>query len=170
MPTKSIKIVVEGGNVKPGPPLAPTLSQLGLNVGEVIKKLNEATSNFKGMSVPVTIEVDTITKKYEIKVGIPTTTALLLKEAGATEPSGDPQHKKIGNLTLEQVIRVAIMKKPSLTAKTLKAAVKSILGTAKSIGLTVENRDPKELVKEVEEGKYDDLLAKYENEWKEVKE
>ncbi|TRM97478.1 50S ribosomal protein L11, partial [Sulfolobus sp. F1] len=88
MPTKSIKIVVEGGNVKPGPPLAPTLSQLGLNVGEVVKKLNEATSSFKGMTVPVTLEVDTSTKKYDIKVGIPTTTALLLKEVGASEPSG----------------------------------------------------------------------------------
>ncbi|MEM0121908.1 MAG: 50S ribosomal protein L11 [Saccharolobus sp.] len=169
MPTKSIKIVVEGGNVKPGPPLAPTLSQLGLNVGEVVKKLNEVTSSFKGMSVPVTIEVDTSTKKYEIKVGIPTTTALLLKEAGANEPSGDPAHKKIGNLTLEQVIKVAIMKKPALTAKTLKSAVKTILGTAKSIGLTVENNDPKEIVKDLEGGKYDDLLSKYENEWKEVK-
>jgi large subunit ribosomal protein L11 len=62
------------------------------------------------------------------------------------------------------------MKKPGLTTKSLKAAVKSMLGTAKSIGVTVENKDPKELVKEVEEGKYDDLLAKYENEWNEVKE
>jgi len=77
MPTKSIKIVVEGGNAKPGPPLGPTLSQLGLNVGEVVKKINEATSQFKGMTVPVTIEVDTSTKKYEIKVGVPTTTSLL---------------------------------------------------------------------------------------------
>ncbi|AKA75060.1 50S ribosomal protein L11 [Saccharolobus solfataricus] len=170
MPIKTIKIMVEGGNVKPGPPLAPTLSQLGLNVGEVVKKLNEATSSFKGMSVPVTIEVDSSTKKYEIKVGIPTTTALLLKEAGASEPSGDPAHKKIGNLSLEQVIKIAIMKKPGLTTKSLKAALKSMLGTAKSIGLTVDNRDPKELVKEVEEGKYDDLLAKYENEWNGVKE
>ncbi len=165
MPTKTIKIVVEGGNVKPGPPLAPTLSQLGLNVGEVVKKINDATASFKGMSVPVTIEIDTDTKKYNISVGIPTTTALLLKEAKAEAPSGDPEHKKIGNITMEQVINVAIMKKPGMTAKTLKAAVKSILGTARSIGLTVDGKDPKLVVKEVEEGKYDDLLSKYEEKW-----
>ncbi|MEM0173606.1 MAG: 50S ribosomal protein L11 [Sulfolobaceae archaeon] len=165
MPVRTIKVVVEGGNVKPGPPLAPTLSQLGLNVNEVIKKINEVTANYKGMSVPVFIDVDTATKKYEVRVGVPTTTALLLKQAGVNEPSGDPAHKKVGNITLEDVIKVAILKKPSLTAKTLKAAVKSILGSAKSIGLTVEGKDPKDVIKEVEEGKYNDLLAKYEEEW-----
>lgn len=109
-------------------------------------------------------------KKYDIKVGIPTTTALLLKEVGASEPSGDPKNKKIGNLSLEQIVKVAIMKKPSLTAKSLKAAVKSIVGSARSIGITVENKDPKEVIKEIEEGKYNDLLSKYENQWNEVKE
>ena len=168
MPTKSIKIVLEGGNAKPGPPLGPTLSQLGLNVGEVVKKINEATSQFKGMTVPVAIEVDTSAKKYEIKVGVPTTTSLLLKTVGAEAPSGDPEHKKIGNLKMEQIIDVAIKKKPQLTAKTLKAAVKSILGTARSIGITVEGKDPKMVVKEVEQGKYDDLLTKYEQKWNEV--
>lgn len=168
MPTKSIKIVVEGGNVKPGPPLAPTLSQLGLNVGEVVKKINDATSQFKGMSVPVTLEVDTDTKKYEIKVGIPTTTSLLLKFANTNEPSGDPAHKKVGDIKFEDVIQVAIMKKPQMTAKTLKAAVKSVLGTAYSIGLTIEKKSPKDLVKEVDEGKYDSLLVNYEQKWNEV--
>jgi large subunit ribosomal protein L11 len=165
MPTRTIKVVVEGGNVKPGPPLAPTLSQLGLNVNEVIKKINDVTSNYKGMSVPVFIEIDASTKKYEIKVGVPTTTALLLKKAGVNEPSGDPEHKKIGNVSIEDIIDVAILKKPSLTAKTLKAAIKTILGSAKSIGLTVDGKDPKEVIKELEEGKYDDLLTKYQDKW-----
>ncbi|MCY0859419.1 MAG: 50S ribosomal protein L11 [Sulfolobaceae archaeon] len=169
MPTKSIKVMVEGGNVKPGPPLAPTLSQLGLNVGEVVKKINEATAQFKGMSVPVTIEVDTDTKSYSIKVGIPTTTALLLKAVNAEGPSGDPAHKKIGNISIEQIIDVAIMKKPSMTAKTLKSAVKSIVGTAKAIGLTIEGKDGKEIIKEIEEGKYDELFKKYEEKWNQVK-
>ncbi|AEB94700.1 MAG: 50S ribosomal protein L11 [Metallosphaera sp.] len=165
MAKKSIKVVVEGGNVKPGPPLAPTLSQLGLNVGEVVKKINEATSQFKGMTVPVTLDVDTDTKKYELSVGVPTTTSLLLKKAGANEPSGDPEHKKVGNISIEDVIEIAISKKPSITALQLKGAVKSILGTAKSIGLTVENKDPKVLVKEIEEGKYDEKLREAEGKW-----
>lgn len=161
--------MVEGGNVKPGPPLAPTLSQLGLNVGEVIKKINDVTAQFKGMSVPVTIEVDTETKNYTIKVGIPTTTALLLKEVKAEAPSGDSAHKKIGDIKMEQIINVAVMKKPSLTSKTLKSAVKSIAGTAKSIGLTIEGKDAKEVIKEIDEGKYDDLLKKFEEKWNQVK-
>lgn len=167
MAKKSVKVVVEGGNVKPGPPLAPTLSQLGLNVGEVVKKINEATAQFKGMSVPVTLDVDTDSKKYEISVGVPTTTSLMLKKAGAESPSGDPEHKKVGNLSMEAVVEIAISKKPSLTAKTLKAAVKTVLGTAKSIGLTVDSKDPKTVVMEVEEGKYDDILSSNEKKWNE---
>ncbi|WP_054845577.1 50S ribosomal protein L11 [Sulfuracidifex tepidarius] len=165
MPTKTIKIMVEGGNAKPAPPLAPALSQLKLNVGEVVKKINEATAQFKGMSVPVSVEVDTNTKKYTVSVGIPTTTALLLKEAGANEPSGDTAHKKIGNVSIESIAKVALMKKPSMTCKSVKSAVKSLLGSAHEIGITVDGRDPKEMVKEVDEGKFDEVLNKYEEKW-----
>ncbi|EZQ06911.1 MULTISPECIES: 50S ribosomal protein L11 [Acidianus] len=165
MANKTIKIVVEGGNVKPGPPLGPTLSQLKLNVGEVVKKINDATASFKGMTVPVTINVDVDTKKYEISVGIPTTTSLLLKKAGAQGPSGDPSHKKVGNVSLDDVIEVSITKKPSLTSKELKGAIKSVLGTAHTIGLTVDNKEPKSLVKEIEEGKYDEIISKYVDKW-----
>lgn len=168
MPKKTIKIVVEGGNVKPGPPLGPTLSQLKLNVGEVVKKINDATAQFKGMTVPVTIEVDLDTKEYEISVGIPTTASLLLQKAKVEQPSGDPAHKKVGDIKFEDIIDVALTKKPALTAKTLKAAVKSILGTARQIGLTVNKRDPKEIIKEIDEGKYDNVLSKYEEKWAEV--
>ncbi len=166
MPTKSIKVVVEGGNVKPGPPLAPTLSQLGLNVGEVVKKINEATSSFKGMSLPVTIEVDQDTKKYEINVGIPTTTSILVNYAGAKGPSGDPAHNKVGDIKLEQVLEVCIMKRDAMLSKSLKAAALSILGTAYSIGITVNGKSPKEVSKEVREGIHDELFSKYEKKWR----
>jgi len=162
---KVIRVMVEGGRATPGPPLGPMLSSLKLNVAEVVKAINEATKEFDGLTVPVEIIVDPATKKYSVRVGIPTTTALLLKEAGVKEPSGDPAHKKIGDLPLEKIIKIAIIKKDSLTAKTLKSAVKTILGSARSIGLTVEGKDPKIVQKEIDEGKYDDLLAKYEKEW-----
>lgn len=165
MPTKSIKVTVEGGQAKPTPPLGPTLSQLKLNVGEVVKKINEATAQFKGMSVPITIEVDTDTKAYTITVGIPTTTALLLKAANAEAPSGDPAHKKIGDLSLEALVEVTISKKDSMTAKTLKGAVSSMLGSARSIGLTVDGKDPKDVAKELKEGVHDKLLASHEAKW-----
>ncbi len=162
---KTVKIQVEGGKANPGPPLGPTLSPLGLNVAEVVQKINEATKKFEGMTVPVEIEVDLDTKEYTIKVGIPTTTALLLKMAGAKEPSGDPAHQKIGDIPFEKIVEVALMKKPQLLAKTLKAAVKMILGSARSIGLTVDGKDPKQVTREVEEGYYDAILSKYEKEW-----
>ncbi|BBD72558.1 50S ribosomal protein L11 [Sulfodiicoccus acidiphilus] len=166
MPIKSIKIVVEGGNIKPGPPLAPTLSQLGLNVGEVVKRLNEATSQFKGMSLPVTLEVDVDSKRYEIRVGIPTTTSLLVKYAGAQGPSGDPAHNKVGNITMEQLVEVCLMKREGMLSRTLKAAALSVLGTAHSVGVTVEGKDAKEVAKEVKQGVHDELFSKYEEKWR----
>ncbi|MGC9112220.1 50S ribosomal protein L11 [Acidilobus sp.] len=162
---KIINIQIEGGNAKPGPPLGPTLSSLGLNVKQVIDEINNKTKDFKGMTVPVKITVDMTTKSYRIEVGIPTVTALLLKEAGVDAPSGDPAHKKIGNVSFESIVKVSLMVKPKITAKTLKSAVKSVLGTAKSIGLTVDNKDPKEVIKDVDAGAYDEIISKYESEW-----
>ncbi|MCG2873281.1 MAG: 50S ribosomal protein L11 [Acidilobus sp.] len=162
---KVISLQIEGGEAKPGPPLGPTLSSLGLNVKQVVDEINERTKDFKGMTIPVKIIVDMTTKKYRIEVGIPTVTALLLREAGASEPSGDPQHKKVGDISLESIIKVTLMVKPKLTAKTLKSAIKTTLGTARSIGLTVNGKDPKDVIKEVDSGQHDDLIAKYEAEW-----
>jgi len=80
-------------------------------------------------------------------------------------PSGDPAKNKIGNISLEKIIEIALFKKKELNAKSLKAAVKTILGSARSIGLTVEGKDPKIVIKEIEQGLYDDLLRKYEDKW-----
>lgn len=74
-------------------------------------------------------------------------------------------HQKIGDLPLEKIVEIALQKKPQLLAKTLKGAVKTILGSARSIGITVEGKDAKEVSREIDEGKYDALLAKYEEEW-----
>ncbi|WP_440060178.1 50S ribosomal protein L11 [Thermogladius sp. 4427co] len=165
MGKKVIRVMVEGGKASAGPPLGPTLSALKLNVGEVVKAINDATKEFEGLTVPVEIHVDTTSKKYEIKVGVPTTTALLLKEAGAKQFTGDPAHQKIGDISFEQVVKIALLKKDKLTARTLKAAVKTILGTARSIGVTVDGKDPKEVQKLVDTGYYDEILNKYEPEW-----
>ncbi len=165
MAKKTVRVMIEGGKATPGPPLGPTLSPLRVNVMEVVKAINEATKEFEGLTVPVEIIVDTATRKFEIKVGIPTTTALLLKEVGAKQPPGDPAHQKIGDLPIEKIIRIALIKKEQLTAKTLRAAVKTILGSARSIGITVDGKDPKIVQKEIDEGLYDAVIAKYEPEW-----
>ncbi len=165
MVKKTLRFIVEGGRATPGPPIGPTLSPYKVNIMEVVNAINNATKEYEGLSVPVEVTIDTDTRKFEVKVGIPTTTALLMKYAGVKEPTGDPAHKKIGNVNFEDIIKIAIIKKEQLTAKTLRNAVKTILGTARAIGITVDNKDPKEVIKLVEQGFYDELIKKYEEEW-----
>lgn len=165
MVKKTLRLIVEGGKATPGPPIGPTLSPYKLNIMEVVKAINDATKDYEGLPVPIEITIDTDTKKFEVKVGIPTTTALLLKEAGAKNPPKGAS-EKIGNLTIEQVIKIALIKKEQLQAKTLKSAVKTILGSARSIGITVDGKDPKVVSNEIDRGLYDEILAKYEPDWK----
>jgi large subunit ribosomal protein L11 len=93
-----------------------------------------------------------------VSVGTPTTSALIVSELGVEKGSGTPKTEKIGNLSMEQVVRIAKVKGTELLAKNLKAAVKEILGSCVSMGVTVENKDPREVQKEMDEGKYDALL------------
>ena len=95
----------------------------------------------------------------------PSVTELLLKAVGASEPSGDPFHKKIGDLPFEKILEIALEKKEDLLAKSLKAAFKTILGSARSIGITVDGKDAKVVSMEVDRGVYDDVLARYEDKW-----
>ncbi len=113
---------------------------------------------FKGLTVPVRIECDPETKQFEIFVETPSTASLLLKEAGVEKGSSDITEKKIGNLTLNQVIDVAKAKRDIFLDKTFKKAVKTVLGTALSVGLTVEGEDPRVIQKRIDNGEYDDII------------
>lgn len=165
MSEKLIRVKVQGGKASQAPPLGPTLNQLGVNVGEVVSKINELTKDFEGMEVNVDIYVNPVTKNYRIEIKSPTTTSLLLKFAGAQQPSGDPSHKKVGDISFDKVVEVSILKRYELTAKSLKSAVKSVISTAGSIGLTIGGKDFKQVLKEVNEGLYDEILKKYESKW-----
>jgi large subunit ribosomal protein L11 len=162
---KVFRVRVQGGKASAAPPLGPALTQYGLPVDKVVTEINKLTEGYEGMEVTVVIKVDETTGSYSIDMISPTTTSLLLKFAGVQEPSGDPAHKKVGNISLEDAIRVAIAKKKELNAKTLKAAVKSVVSTARTIGLTVDGKDPKEVLSEINKGVHDELFAKYESEW-----
>jgi len=162
---KIISIEVEGGKATQIPQLNSTLAPLGISVAEIVEKINERTRMFEGMKVPVRVTVDLDTKEYEITVVTPSTTSLLLRAAGAKAPSGDPMHQKIGDISFEEIVKVALIKKPELLAKTIKGAVKTILGSARSIGLLVDGKDPKQVSREVDEGLYNALLEKYGEEW-----
>jgi large subunit ribosomal protein L11 len=113
---------------------------------------------FKGLTVPVRIECNTETKKFEIFVETPSTASLLLKEIGAEKGSDNAAEKKIGNLTIQQVMEVARSKKDRFLDKTFKNSVKTVLGTALSIGATVEGENPKIIQQRIDEGQYNELL------------
>ncbi len=129
-----------------------------MNVPAIVSKINELTSDFSGVKVPVKVIVDIDTKEFEVEVGIPPTVALIVKELGVEKGSGNPKEEKIGNLTLEQVKKIARIKLGQSYAKTLKSAALEVLGTCVSMGVTVEGKDPKEVQKEMREGVHDEFF------------
>lgn len=162
---KTFNFLVEGGKATAGPPIGPALGPLGMNVMAVVTKINELTKDFAGMRVPVKVTVDVDTKQFEIEVGTPTTAALIIKEVKAQKGSGQAGKESIGDLKITQVAKIALAKKADLNVKSFKAAVKTILGTALSMGVTVEGKSPKEVQKEIDEGLYDDVLKEFEESW-----
>jgi large subunit ribosomal protein L11 len=157
---KAVELLISGGQATAGPPLGPALGPLGVNVMMIVNKINELTKDYSGMKVPVKVTVDPETKSFDVTVGVPTTSALIVSELKIEKGSGTPNTQKVGNLNMDQVARIARIKRPELLAKTLKLAAKEVLGTCVSMGVTVEGRDPRELQKEVDEGKHDELLSK----------
>lgn len=161
MPEKKVvELLVSGGQATAGPPLGPALGPLGVNVLAVVNKINELTKDYGGMKVPVKVTVDPETKEFEVEVGTPTTSALIVSELKIEKGSATPNTQKVGNLTLEQVLKIAKLKRPELLSKTLKAAAKEVLGSCVSMGVTVEGKDPREVQKEIDEGKYDEIFGK----------
>jgi large subunit ribosomal protein L11 len=149
-----IKLLVEGGKANPGPPLGPALGPLGVNVAQVVQKINQETAKFSGMKVPVILTVDRKTKEFQIEVGSPPVSVLVKKELGLEKGAKTPGKETVGNLSLSQVIRIAKQK----GGRDLKAKVKEVLGTCKSMGVTVEGKDPVEVQREIEEGRYEEEL------------
>jgi len=113
---------------------------------------------FKGLTVPVRIECDPETKQFEIFVETPSTASLLLKELEIEKGSSSCLEEKVGNLTLDQVMNVVEGKKDTFLDKTYKAAIKTVLGTALSIGATVDGEDPRIIQKRIDDGEYDDKV------------
>ncbi|NOZ59584.1 MAG: 50S ribosomal protein L11 [Euryarchaeota archaeon] len=153
-----VESLVEGGKATPGPPLGPALGPLGVNISAVVAAINEKTKDFAGMKVPVKVIVDPKTKAFEIEVGTPPTSALIIKELGIEKGSSDAKSSIVGNLTMEQAVKIARMKRDGMLASSLKAATKEVLGTCVSMGVTVEGKPAKEVQREIDEGKYDHLF------------
>lgn len=150
-----IKLIVDGGSMKPGPAVAQQLGPLGINMGKVIQEVNAATSSFNGMKVPIELDVDKKTKNFSVSVSSPPVSEMIKKELGLESGSGDAGKTKVANISVEQLIGIAKTKMPNMLAKDLKAGVKLVAGSCVSMGILVDSKSPKEIIKEINEGKYD---------------
>ena len=150
-----IKLLVDGGEMKPGPALSQKLGPLGIPLNQVIQKVNQATTGFNGLKVPVELNVDTATRDFDVKVFSPPVSELLKKELGIEKGSGAQKKIKVGNASIEQIISLAKTKFPNLLSKDFKSAVKTIVGTCVSLGILIESKPAIEIEREIEEGKYD---------------
>jgi len=155
---QTISSLVTGGEASAGPPLGPALGPMGVNILQIITAINEQTKEFQGMKIPVTVVVDADTKKWEIEVGIPSASALLLKDAGIQKGSGTSGTEWVGEVSVDMIAKIAKVKLETSYASSLKSVAKQIVGTCVSLGIKVEGKTPKEFTAEINEGKWDSKL------------
>ncbi len=132
-----IKLQIPGGQANPAPPVGPALGQRGVNIMEFCKAFNAKTQDSKGTVIPVIITVYS-DRSFTFITKTPPASVLLLKAAKIEKGSGEPNKKKVGKVTKKQVEDIAKLKMPDLNAGSLEAAMRTIAGTARSAGITVE--------------------------------
>ncbi len=133
-----IKLQIAAGQANPAPPVGPALGQHGVNIMEFCKAYNAATESQRGNVVPVEISVFE-DRSFDFKLKTPPAAKLLLKAAGVDKGSGEPHKSKVGKVTWDQVKEIAETKKTDLNAYDVDQAAKIIAGTARSMGLTIED-------------------------------
>ena len=132
-----IKLQIPGGAANPSPPVGPALGQHGLNIMEFCKTFNARTADDKGMIIPVVITVFH-DRSFTFITKTPPASVLLAKAAKIAKGSGEPNKNKVAVLSMDQVDEIAKLKLPDLTAKDMDAARRSIMGTARSMGIDVK--------------------------------
>ena|SRR6267143_2120197 len=153
----TVEVLIDGGAATPGNPLGPALGPLGVNVVLIVNEINKKTQAFKGMKVPVKIVIAG-DKSFTVSVGTPPTSALIIAEAKVEKGSGQPKSAMVGNLTIQQVLKIAAMKEGDLLGKTVKDRSREVIGTCVSMGVTVDGKDPRAVQKLINEGHYDAAL------------
>lgn len=131
-----IKLQCPGGQATPAPPVGPALGQHGVNIGEFIKKFNDATRDAQGMIIPVVVTVYK-DRSFEFVTKSPPAAVLLKKAAGVAKGAGNHREEKVGRVTRSQIREIAETKRKDLTAGSLEAACRIIEGTARSCGIEV---------------------------------
>jgi len=152
---ETIEMLVDGGKAKADASVAQKLGPMKINVQEVLKVVNEKTSSFNGMKVPVKLIVDTETKEFEISIGTPPISELIKKELELQKGSSFPNKDKVANIGIEQVIKIAKMKESSILHNSMKSVVKTVIGSCNALGILVEGEEARDINKEIDNGKYD---------------
>ncbi len=133
----TIKLQIPGGNATPAPPVGPALGQHGVNIMEFCKAFNAATQKQAGVIIPVLLTVFA-DRSFSFITKTPPAAVLLKQAAGIAKASGEPNKNKVGTVTIDQVRKIAETKMPDLNASTIEAAILQIKGTARSMGIIVE--------------------------------
>ncbi|MFH0949044.1 MAG: 50S ribosomal protein L11 [Candidatus Aenigmatarchaeota archaeon] len=151
MSKETVNVLVQGGKATAAPPIGPALSPLKVNVVEVVKTINEKTKEFVGMDIPVKIIVDTETRKFDIEIGTPPVASMLKKymKRDKLRSAKDGNVTLPGSIKFDDILKIA----KSKSGGTLKSRVKQVLGTCLSGGVLIDDRSPKDVIKEINEGK-----------------
>jgi len=132
----TVKLQIPAGNATPGPPVGPALGQHGVNIMEFCNAFNARTKKDAGLIIPVVITIYQ-NRSFSFITKTPPASVLLKRAAGIAKASGEPNKTKIGKVTMDQVVEIAKTKMPDLNTDNLDAAVKMVLGTARSMGIEV---------------------------------
>lgn len=135
--TAIIKLQVNAAKATPAPPIGPALGQHGVNIPGFCKEFNERTAKQAGLVIPVVITVYS-DRSFTFITKTPPAAVLIMKAAKVEKGSGEPNRNKVGSITVQQIEEIAKLKMPDLTAKDLDAAKRSIMGTARSMGIEIK--------------------------------
>jgi len=136
--TAQIKLQCPGGQATPAPPVGPALGQHGVNIGEFVKKFNDATRENQGLTIPVVISVYA-DRTFDFILKSPPAAVLLKKAAGVVKGAGNPKTDRVGSVTTDQIREIVKMKDNDLNAASEEAAIRIIAGTARSMGISVSD-------------------------------
>lgn len=136
--TGYIKLQIPAGSANPAPPVGPALGQKGVNIMEFCKQFNARTKDQQGLIIPVVITVFN-DKSFTFITKTPPAATLLIRASKVAKGSGEPNRNKVGKVTREQVREIAQLKMPDLNASSVETAMSMVAGTARSMGITVED-------------------------------
>jgi large subunit ribosomal protein L11 len=162
MVEKTFNFIVNGGRATGGPPIGPALGPMGVNIMAIVNDINAKTTEYDGLPVPVDVIIDTDSREFNVRVGMLTTFALISQAAALDKGSGEPNSKFVADLSFDQLIGIAKKKRAGIYAASIKTAVREVLGTCQSAGVTVNGKPAKEVQDAIKAGEFDTQIGESE--------